>query len=764
MPFPSTGPGPGERPAGDGAVPAPGSELPDPEPGSLAAAGLPGGLSYQALVDGLAASGALGGKEEDQDAELAERIDAGREGRVRRCDPAAVAARAVEHMEPGPAQAGWLGVAAGAAGRLDEYELAGVVIASRQLGSWAAACELAAVAQITARAAAADPKIGVESDGRPARVCRDAQSQVGLALMLTPCSADAWADLAVTLTWRLPDTGAALAAGRIDLYRARLIAGFTSRLSEQAARAVERQVLPGAGERISGELRKRLRRAVIAADPEGAERRRRDAESRADVRLYADEDQTATLLATNLPQLEGAAALARITALARARKAAGMSGPLSVHKAQVLIGLALGTLPLIPPADGAPPDEYPPDDDEPDGGPEEDGPGDGRPGDGPEDDAPGGTGSGSDGDSGNDSGDGGNDGGCRDDLPAPRDEDAPPDDGCDQPAGGDAAASRWEPADGDGGGCRDDLPAPRDEDAPPDDGRDLPAGGEAAAPEREPGEDDEDPACAGPAPAWPALGVIAPVLSRRPADGRPVPGLLDGVLPWTTLAGLDEHPGMLGRIGPVTAVQARLLARAAETDPAAQWRVIVTNPAGQAITVARVRRRARASPPGPAPPGAGVVGRVTVTISQDTLAGHRHRSGPGPPGGICAAVLRTAARALDRALTQAEADNNAGGCAHQAQTLAYRPPPRLREQVIARDLTCRSPICGQPAWRADLDHTRPWDNGGRTCTCNLGGGCRRDHQLKQHPRWKLEQTRPGYFTWTTPGGRTYTVGPDTHPL
>ena len=44
------------------------------------------------------------------------------------------------------------------------------------------------------------------------------------------------------------------------------------------------------------------------------------------------------------------------------------------------------------------------------------------------------------------------------------------------------------------------------------------------------------------------------------------------------------------------------------------------------------------------------------------------------------------------------------------------------------------------------------------------GACRRDHQLKQHPRWKLEQTRPGYFTWTTPGGRTYTVGPDTHPV
>jgi hypothetical protein len=91
-------------------------------------------------------------------------------------------------------------------------------------------------------------------------------------------------------------------------------------------------------------------------------------------------------------------------------------------------------------------------------------------------------------------------------------------------------------------------------------------------------------------------------------------------------------------------------------------------------------------------------------------------------------------------------------------------PPRLREQVIARDVTCRNPACRQPAWRADLDHTLAYEDHGRTCRCNLGGACRRDHQLKQHPRWKLEQTRPGEFTWTTPAGRTYTVGPDTHPV
>ena len=82
--------------------------------------------------------------------------------------------------------------------------------------------------------------------------------------------------------------------------------------------------------------------------------------------------------------------------------------------------------------------------------------------------------------------------------------------------------------------------------------------------------------------------------------------------------------------------------------------------------------------------------------------------------------------------------------------------------MIARDLTCRNPVCGQPASRADLDHTIPWEQGGQTCSCNLGGACRRDHQLKQHPRWKLTQVKPGWFEWTAPSGRTYTTQPATY--
>jgi hypothetical protein len=106
---------------------------------------------------------------------------------------------------------------------------------------------------------------------------------------------------------------------------------------------------------------------------------------------------------------------------------------------------------------------------------------------------------------------------------------------------------------------------------------------------------------------------------------------------------------------------------------------------------------------------------------------------PEPPGGILARALDAATAAAAPARATAAADTAAGGCAHHRASPGYRPPPRLRDHVTARDLTCRSPVCRQPAWRGDLDHTIPHDNGGITCSCNLGGGCLLAHRLCERP-------------------------------
>jgi hypothetical protein len=45
-----------------------------------------------------------------------------------------------------------------------------------------------------------------------------------------------------------------------------------------------------------------------------------------------------------------------------------------------------------------------------------------------------------------------------------------------------------------------------------------------------------------------------------------------------------------------------------------------------------------------------------------------------------------------------------------------------------------------------------------------GARCRHHHHAKQAPGWRLDQHQPGYHTWTTPSGRTYTTGPTTYPI
>ena len=206
-----------------------------------------------------------------------------------------------------------------------------------------------------------------------------------------------------------------------------------------------------------------------------------------------------------------------------------------------------------------------------------------------------------------------------------------------------------------------------------------------------------------------------------------------------------------------------MLARTAAADPACEWRVIVIGPAGQAVAVTRVRghRRRRAAAPG------ALISRVTLTIPAGIP------DGISPPAlvdldslGALGEILRLAWQAAHDAARREVAGHEcaapAATCSHQQASPSYRPADRLHDFVVARDQTCRFPRCRQPAWRGDLDHTVPYGEGGRTCSCNLGALCRTHHRLKQRLHWHLEQLTPGVLTWTTPAGRRYTATPDAH--
>jgi Domain of unknown function (DUF222) len=216
-------------------------------------------------------------------------------------------------MPPGPDLAGWL--ACSEATERDDAALVTSITAWRKVTSWAQAQELAAVAELARRRRVAG---AVEAGGQDCDRAADAgdrgpvadvgrcdpdlvaeleagfaPNEVALALTLTQGGAEYWMDLAVSLAHRLPATLAALGEGAIDLNRAKLIGQYTSSLDAGLAGTVERRVLARAEHQTTGQLRASLQRAVLAADPAAAERRRQEAQQRAWVALFGDHDGTA---------------------------------------------------------------------------------------------------------------------------------------------------------------------------------------------------------------------------------------------------------------------------------------------------------------------------------------------------------------------------------------------------------------------------------------------------------------------------------------
>jgi Domain of unknown function (DUF222) len=777
-----------------------------------------------ALLDGLGVAGTHD-PEEDQEAiaeaEWAARqvAESGPDGVAGEADESAVSEGLAvspvligEHLPAGPGLAAFL--ADDPAGQATDWDLPGLAAGYRRIAAWAQARELDAAAEIAARRAAANPHIGTTGEeGRPASLPPEAAAEIALELRMSQPGASAWTALGCRLRWDLPGTGTALGAGTIDLPRARIIADATTWLTPEHAAAVEARVLPAAGGQTISQLRATVRRAVLAIDPEGAEQRRRDTERSAKIGLYPGEEGTASLTGSCLPGLQAAAAMARITAMARALKSSGAHGGLDLLRAHVFLGLLLGTLPLIPPPADGPPDT-PPDPGNSDGSatgaPGEGGPGrsdgdgtpdEGAPGPSDEDgsERPDGDGTAGGPGPGPDHGTA-HDGNRADHRGTPRQPQPadPGQGGAGSPAGtapdhaspasqsGGATPGGSDPPDGemrppgegntgdleDLPGWWPDIPPPGDADAPPLDG-DPPDPVPAPAPASDPDDADDDwPQL--PPPAWPPL---PPQLPAPPGDGGgpTLPsvlartGLLDVLIPWATLTGHSREPAILGRIGPVSSTQARELLALAVRNPATQWRVILTTDDGRALAVHHARPPRHPHAPDTGPGMTGVIGRITITIAASTLSTPAAQPRPGSPLTIChltPAILAAAQRAAERARAERGAGPGAaaGGCDHHMASACYRPPPRLREHITARDRTCRFGPCGQPAWRTDLDHTTPWHHGGPTCPCNLGGCCRTHHQIKQLPGWHLHQPQPGTFTWTTPARRTYHVQPDPYPV
>src|SRR6185437_13219814 len=236
--------------------------------------------------------------------------------------------------------------------------------------------------------------------------------------------------------------------------------------------------------------------------------------------------------------------------------------------------------------------------------------------------------------------------------------------------------------------------------------------------------------------AHPAPSGTTTTLTGRITITVPITAL-DAPLP------ISGHP-LLGAIATAAARALLRLQHETGTSPAA---VSHTHPADP-----------DSAAPGHAHPDPANPGHAHPADPAQADPGHAH---PADPGHADPAQADPSQTHPDQ--PAATAPTVTGGCDHHDATSGYRPTTAIRDYITARDQTCRYPHCRQPAWHADLDHTRPYHKGGRTCPCNLGALCRTHHILKQLQGWTLTQPRPGTFQWTTPTGRTYTCEPDIHP-
>jgi hypothetical protein len=177
-----------------------------------------------------------------------------------------------------------------------------------------------------------------------------AADEIGPALRLATGTAQAQLDRAAALDAHLAPTRALWEQGALDERRVAVIVDGTRHLSAEVAAGVQTRVLPAAPGQTAAQLRAAVRRAVIDADPAGAEDRHRAAHADRGVQLYPEPDGMATLSAT-MSAPEAVGCFERLTRLARGL---GADDPRSMdaRRADLLAGLILGR---IVPADVAEP-------------------------------------------------------------------------------------------------------------------------------------------------------------------------------------------------------------------------------------------------------------------------------------------------------------------------------------------------------------------------------------------------------------------------
>ena len=139
------------------------------------------------------------------------------------------------------------------------------------------------------------------------------------------------------------------------------------------------------------------------------------------------------------------------------------------------------------------------------------------------------------------------------------------------------------------------------------------------------------------------------------------------------------------------------------------------------------------------------------------ISRQRLRPERGDPESVRAALLRLGNLKPDRLFPVHPDDHPPESTSHPPGTPGpYRVTGLLRDLVFARAPRCEWGGCGMPATACDAEHDDAWtgdDDGGPTCSCQLGPCCRHHHRIKQLGYRKTRHA-DGSLTWTSLTGRT----------
>lgn len=137
----------------------------------------------------------------------------------------------------------------------------------------------------------------------------------------------------------LPATWAALADGRLDEARAKVLADVLAHTAPATARTVEARVLPEATGLSLGRLRARVLALMLKLDADAVDARRKAAKRQADVRSYPSPLEGMSTLAADLPTPVTAECFDVVDQLAAMLKADGDPRPIGELRAAVLADL-----------------------------------------------------------------------------------------------------------------------------------------------------------------------------------------------------------------------------------------------------------------------------------------------------------------------------------------------------------------------------------------------------------------------------------------